>query len=521
MSKPLSFDFHFSQTPGAQEREPQQPLRMLVIGNFSGRSTTELAAAASPLAQRKIQRVDVDNFEDLLAQKKPRLMLPLGQPDELNLEIEFRELEDFHPDQLLERLAIFQQLRDLRQQLQNPQTFAEAAKQLRKTLPDSPAEATAPASPPATPSPSKESNAETLQRILGNSVSVPEPAAGGSAAVDVRRLIEEIVAPYVLPGADPRQEEYLQCLDAAVTAQLRAILHHEAFQSLESSWRGLHFLVSQVAMAEEVQVSLWDVTQDELQSALATDSGQLQDSLLYQRLVVEREHAPWSLMVSELSFGAQEADLRLLAGLGAIASQAGGPLLASAAPSLLGHEAWTANLQSPPSPGAARQADEKAPPADGESDNWQALRASPLAPWIGLAAPRFLLRRPYGAASDPLEAFPFEELQDPANQHAGYLWGAPALFCATLLGTAFLDRQWQMTPNDRLELGELPAVTFTVDGEVQLKACAEAYLSERQAESLLAAGIMPLLSFKNRNAIRVPRFQSIAEPLAALAGPWA
>jgi type VI secretion system protein ImpC len=89
-----------------------------------------------------------------------------------------------------------------------------------------------------------------------------------------------------------------------------------------------------------------------------------------------------------------------------------------------------------------------------------------------------------------------------------------------MIATSFLENQWEMSLGDHLEIADLPAVIFTVEGETQLKPCAEAYLHERLAESFLARGVMPLASFKNRNAARLLRFQSIAEPPRTLAGPW-
>jgi predicted component of type VI protein secretion system len=53
-----------------------------------------------------------------------------------------------------------------------------------------------------------------------------------------------------------------------------------------------------------------------------------------------------------------------------------------------------------------------------------------------------------------------------------------------------------------------------------LQPCAEAALTERAGETMVEAGLIPLLSYKNRNAIRVMRFQSIAKPAQALRGPW-
>ena len=43
-------------------------------------------------------------------------------------------------------------------------------------------------------------------------------------------------------------------------------------------------------------------------------------------------------------------------------------------------------------------------------------------------------------------------------------------------------------------------------------------LTEDAVESMIEAGLIPLVSFKGRDAVRVARFQSIAESARALAG---
>jgi len=77
-----------------------------------------------------------------------------------------------------------------------------------------------------------------------------------------------------------------------------------------------------------------------------------------------------------------------------------------------------------------------------------------------------------------------------------------------------------MEPGDELEVEDLPAHSYDDDGEKRLQPCAETTLVDRAAEAILEAGLMPLLSYKNRNAMRVMRFQSIAKPAQALSGPW-
>ena len=85
---------------------------------------------------------------------------------------------------------------------------------------------------------------------------------------------------------------------------------------------------------------------------------------------------------------------------------------------------------------------------------------------------------------------------------------------------AFCTRGWQFEPGDEREIGDLPAYTFMHDGEKELQACAEKYLGDQGGQALIAAGLIPLLSHRHRNAVTVIRFQSVAEPAAVLAGAW-
>jgi predicted component of type VI protein secretion system len=186
----------------------------------------------------------------------------------------------------------------------------------------------------------------------------------------------------------------------------------------------------------------------------------------------------WTLIAGLYTFGGSDADVGLLAALGLIAGQAGGPFVAR------GDEALAV-----------------APTA-----GWQALRRSEAAPWIGLAAPRVLLRLPYGKATDPVSGFAFEEFAG-APVHEHFLWGNPALAVALLVGRG----------GDSQEIGDLPAYTFTQDGERELQACAERHLGEAAGTALLAAGLMPVMSHRHRNAVTVMRLQSVAEPATALA----
>ena len=78
-----------------------------------------------------------------------------------------------------------------------------------------------------------------------------------------------------------------------------------------------------------------------------------------------------------------------------------------------------------------------------------------------------------------------------------------------------------MSPGDDLELVGLPAHTTREGGESKLQPCAEVLLTERALTAILERGLMPFMSFPDRDAVKLVRFQSLADPAATLAGAWA
>ena len=120
--------------------------------------------------------------------------------------------------------------------------------------------------------------------------------------------------------------------------------------------------------------------------------------------------------------------------------------------------------------------------------------------------------RPRRSANRPRrqnERFAFEEF-GAAPVHGQFLWGSGGLACALLIGRAFMARGWDFKPGDEREIGDPPAYTFIKDDERELQACAEQYLGVAAGELLMAAGLMPVMSHRHRNAVTVMRVQSVA-----------
>jgi type VI secretion system protein ImpC len=315
-----------------------------------------------------------------------------------------------------------------------------------------------------------------------------------------------------VPGADPRQAEFIAKVDAATGEVMRTVLHHADFQALEAAWRGLFFVLRRLETDVELKLYLLDVSKAELAADLARAKS-LRATGIYRVLVEQTVETPggqpWAVVGANYTFGDSVDDVMLLGSLGGIAGAAGAPLLAAASPGVLGAE----SLGKTPEPRNWRPVEPERARA------WEILRSLEEARYLGLALPRFLLRLPYGKATEPIEQFVFEEF-DGAPSHEGYLWGNPALACVYLLGQAFAQWGWQMRPDALRDIDGLPAHIYREDGESHLKPCAEALLTEQAANAMLDKGLMPLLSLKDRDAVRLLRFQSLADPPAPLAGRW-
>ena len=205
-------------------RDPAAPLRLLIMADFSGRADRETPGPLADLASRPLLNVDVDNLDAVMARMAPKLRLT-GAESGSALTIGFSQLDDFHPDALYRRLEGFQALRRSRARLLNPASFAQAAAELAPSPPPAPVQ--------TGPSPTEE-DADLLERLLGRPPTPPpaaRPADPGAAAI--QSFLRAVVQPHIV-HTDPNQSAWVAAVDAAISDQLRAILHQPAFQALEA-----------------------------------------------------------------------------------------------------------------------------------------------------------------------------------------------------------------------------------------------------------------------------------------------
>lgn len=506
MPKTSYADVALEVDPAQPQREPltekpdrDRPFRILVLGDFSGKGSRGEVV----MGVRKPIAIDRDNFDAVLESLKVTLRLELEGG--AALDIPFHELDDFTPDRLFDRLPVFRKLRELRRQLEDPETFLPAAQQLGVVS----GRATPAAAPPASPPVESVLSGSLLEQALEATES--RGAAPARQRDPLAQYVHTLVAPHLVPKPDPKKKEILQQVDEATAAAMRALLHQPRFQQLESNWRALHLLVRELETGPLLKVYLADISREELEADLIP-ADDLRATGLYKLLVEQTVRTPgahpWTVLVGCYSFGPDMSDLNLLGRLGLLARQATAPLLAGASPRLLGCR----SLVETPYP-------EHWKPGP-EQEGWKLIRSLPEARYIGLVLPRFLLRLPYGKQTLAVETFDFEEMPSPPV-HEHYLWGNSAFIAAYLLGQSFAESGWQMEAGQLLTLRGLPMHVYKQDGEAKITPCAEVLLSETAMEKVHAQGLMALMSYAGDDRVRLAGFRSVALPEAALSGPWA
>ena len=500
---PGRIGFEFGWAGGDQsQRVENSPFVMMVLGDFGGHANLQHDQDPAWLMQVPVRNVDIDNIDQLWRVFAPALEIDI---DGVSVTLEPVGLDDFHPDQLYRNQPLFAELRQLRERLLDPATASEALTEVlesRSEVPDNTA------SPELADNPDPAVGGDNMfERLLGERRAQPSPAAAASSSLD--SLISRVVGPHIVPAPDPKVDTAIEAVDRAIAESMRRILHHPDFQALEGAWRSLYSLVQETEIGEELQLKVCNVSKSSLLNGLPASAEALENSGLYQLLVGRFRRAAddesLSLLLCNYFFGGSVDDVALLAALGTMAEMHGAAVIGAAASELVG----SPSLVQQPSYNDWSQLD---------NPFWRQLRESPMAGRIGLALPRILGRIPYGKETDPVSSFDFEEIV--AHAHQRFLWVNPTLFCARLLAKSFAQSGWDMSPDDHTDIEDLPAYTYQEDGEKKMLPCAELFLPEMAAEAILGKGIMPIVSFRSRDMARLLRFQSIAAPVSALAGPW-
>ena len=352
-----------------------------------------------------------------------------------------------------------------------------------------------------------------LERDVRPLAPLPEMDADGPPPEWMGTFARLVLLHPQLRAYGPRKaiEGLISDIDAAMSGQLNAILHAPEYQALEATWRGLHQLVRASDKDLGVKVKTLDISKRELMRSLRKFRGNAWDVSPFFKKIYEEEFGqfggePYGLLIGDYTFDQRPDDVAMLSDIAMTAAAAHAPFIASVAPSLLQMESWA----------------EIANPRDltrifntPEYVAWRALREQQDSRYLGLCMPRYLARLPYGAQTDPLDAFAFEEDAD-AEDTRNLLWGNAAFAFAANVARAFALYGWcsRIRGIDRGGVVEgLPVLHHpTADGDVDRRTVTEICLSERREAELSSCGLIPLVHRKNCDVAAFISAQSLQKP---------
>jgi type VI secretion system protein ImpC len=282
-------------------------------------------------------------------------------------------------------------------------------------------------------------------------------------------------------------------IDRLISSQLNEIMHHEDFQKLEGSWRGLHHLVRNSETSTQLKIRVMSVQKKELlkdfERALEFDQSAMFKKL-YEEEFGQFGGAPYGALIGDFEFGNHPQDMALLEKISQVAAAAHAPFISAASAGLFG---WDEFSEMSEVRDVAKIFDRT------EYMKWRSFRESEDSRYVGLCLPHTLMREPYGQATKPTESFNFEEDVDGTN-HKKYLWGNAAYSFGTRLTEAFTMHGWCVAIRG-VEGGGLvqglPTHTFRTDeGEVAMKCPTEVAVTDRREKEFSDNGFIPLVHCK-------------------------
>ncbi len=330
----------------------------------------------------------------------------------------------------------------------------------------------------------------------------------------VKTLAEQALANTVVVSDDAYKSiaTIIAEIDSKLSEQINLILHHKDFQSLESAWRGLHYLIFNTETDEKLKLRFMDISKDELRRSVRRYKGIAWDQSPMFKKVYEEEYGqlggePYGCLVADYFFDHSPPDVDLLTSIGKIAASAHVPFITGASPNVLQMESWQ-ELSNP-------RDLTKIFTQNLEDAAWNSLRQSEDSRYIGLAMPRFLARLPWGIRTNPVDTFHFEETTDGAD-HSKYVWANAAYAMAVNINRSFKENGW-CTMIRGVESGGvvegLPCHTFpTDDGGIDMKCPTEIAISDRRESELAKNGFIPLVHRKNTDYAAFIGAQSLQKP---------
>ncbi|UAA40641.1 type VI secretion system contractile sheath large subunit [Paraneptunicella aestuarii] len=576
------------ETGGAIEKK-ELPFIVGIIAPLSAKSDKKMP----PLRDRKMVQIDRDNFNKVMESIEPRLKYSVpntlpGEKEPMQVNVAFHHIDDFDPVAVVNRVPKLKALYDERSRLRDflakldgndglnnilvnilkdkdkldaikavidgaKETLAANREKLAKSELDQKAY--------------DDATLELFKDELADGKDINSMLTDGQLILDQpqKPYALELIAEYVtqilanddlIPKAEGKDApDYniggmittrIAQKDKVISRQLNHIIHHDEFQALEGSWRGLHFLVMNTETSTKLKLKLLNVSYDDLYKDL-DKAVEFDQSALF-KIVYEEEYGtfggePYSVLIGDYQLGRTARDIKFLEMISGVAAAAHAPFIASAYAKLFDLEDY-ANLYKPRDLSKIFES--------AELIKWRSFRETEDSRYVTLTLPRVMLRLPYHHENNPVEGIYFDEdvavnlykTDDDGNlvleggkpvwvldkdddgiefektikqvDARKILWGNPAYILGQRITNAFSLHGWTAAIRG-VEGGGLveglPAYTFeTENGDIDLTCPTEVSITDRREKELNDLGFMAICHCKGTDKAAFFGGQSTNKP---------
>ncbi|GLT13668.1 type VI secretion system contractile sheath large subunit [Vibrio algivorus] len=351
--------------------------------------------------------------------------------------------------------------------------------------------------------------ASLLDEVMAKTRITPNEEGYDIAKKGIAAFIENLVSAKRTeePVNKSLVDQMLVELDKKISSQMDEILHNEKFQQMESSWKGLKLLVDRTDFRENNKIDLLHATKEELLEDFEFSPETTQSGLykhVYSSGYGQFGGEPTGAIIGNFAFTPSTPDMRLLQYMGSIGAMSHAPFISSVSPEFFGIDSFEElpNLK-----------DLKSIFESPKYTKWRSLRDSEDSRYIGLTAPRFLLRVPYDPTENPIKSFNYKESVTASHTH--YLWGNTAFAFASRLTDSFAKYRWcpnVIGPQSGGAVEDLPVHVFESMGALQAKIPTEVLVTDRKEFELAEEGFISLTMRKGSDNATFFSANSIQKP---------
>ena len=127
----------------------------------------------------------------------------------------------------------------------------------------------------------------------------------------------------------------IAAIDAALSKQLAAIMHHEKFRSLEGTWRGLETLVMSTRTGKDIKIKVMNCSKRDLFKDLS-QAVEFDQSHLFKEIYTQEYDMPggqpYGVLIGDYEFTNHPEDVDLLKRVSGVAAGAFCPFISAALP---------------------------------------------------------------------------------------------------------------------------------------------------------------------------------------------